>query len=117
LVIVTEVYVNGYSNYTNIKTLTLDYGNVVEIVKTTEEGEDAVTVEIGVQDTSYENATQTGDPLDLHVTSSHYNTGNQYNISSDGTVNLTLNDGTSVPIDLSSEVSWYEDNTEYMGGS
>lgn len=91
LVIVAKVFDPGYNN--NLRTVTVNYNNVFEIVK---DSKDATDSPVQIEINSDSNLSQL---QDVYVISGHY---------SDNDVRLRRNDNSVINVDISPITSWYE---------
>lgn len=105
LIIVAQVYQPGYSKFDNLKTITVDYNDIFQLVDDSTgisgDGQDIV-IEVGVVET--QNGTFDPTQQDLYVSKGEY---------SGNIIQLTLSDGTHLAgniIDVSPITDWYEDD-------
>lgn len=91
MVIIAQVLDPGYKN--NLRTITINYNNVFEIVKDSKDATDS-PVQIEINNDSNLNQLQ-----DVYVVSGQY---------SDNDVRLRRNDNSVINVDVSPITSWYE---------
>lgn len=91
MVIIAQVLDPGYKN--NLRTITINYNNVFEIVKDSKDATDS-PVQIEINSDSNLNQLQ-----DVYVVSGQY---------SDNDVRLRRNDNSVINVDVSPITSWYE---------
>lgn len=91
IIIIAQLYTYGYRP-NNLRTITVDYPNVFELVKTSEDGVDGIA-EIIVEDSTDSRI------KDIYVSSGQYG---------DNNITLNLTDGNTVNINTSEITSWYE---------
>ena len=94
LVIVAQIEDSGYSNHA--RTVTIDYNNVFELVKNSQESDIENPVQIDIN-----NVSDSGTRQDYYVVSGSYN---------DNNIQLNRNDGNTVNVDISPAVGWFEGN-------
>lgn len=104
LILVAKVYQPGYSKFTKLKTIVVDYDNAFELV---ESGGGDANIQVGVA------------PTDSAMTD-----GQQYTITDrfieageyddEGHINIKYNDQTyaQMPINIESETEWWDDERE-----
>ena len=103
LVIVAQIYQPGYG-HNNLKTVTMDYPEVFELVSSSEQGiDDSVTINVVPNPGSNPDEPQP-EPIDIHVDSGVY----IEDPTNGGRLELNLNNEQQVNISLSSATGWYE---------
>ena len=97
MIVVAKIYDPGFSS-NNLRTVTMHYENIFQLVNNVnEEGVDsAVTLHVGIDNDS---PSSTGE--DVHATSGSF-------IDNSGKIRVNLNNDTSFDIDMSSETMWHE---------
>lgn len=98
LIIVAQVYQPGYSKFSKLKTVTIDFNNVFELV---ESGGGDTTIVVGIAPTESTSGDGQSSYFDTYAVSGEYN--------GSGLIDIKLNTGFSLPggpIDISSETEW-----------
>lgn len=103
LVIVAEVYAPGFSG-NNLKTITVDIPDVIELVRTSQEAIDSdIQAEVNTIDDVLTGVSQNGG-VDVSIDDVYVESGSYDN----NQITLNRTDGTPVGVDVSEFTAWYE---------
>lgn len=95
MIIVAKIFAPGYMN--NVRTITLDYKNVFELVNSLSESDTDIPTDIDIDDPTTE--PEVSDVTDVYVVSGQYR---------NNSINIKRNDNRTINIDVSPISGWYE---------